>query len=195
MKIAVCGGIGSGKSAVIECIDELGYSTRKADDINAELFYDEKYLRLLLAAFPDIQLPDGSVDKVELRRQIFKDKAKRYILNSISHPLIKKRIEEMQQDPLFVEVPLLIEANMRDCFDEVIFVKSSKRKRLARLASRPGLSAGMALKIMKSQKSDKELMAVSTIVLDNNGTKEDLKRNVKEICDYIFGTDNKNETE
>ena len=63
MKIAVCGGIGSGKSAVIECIDELGYSTRKADDINAELFYDEKYLRLLLAAFPDIQLPDGSVDK------------------------------------------------------------------------------------------------------------------------------------
>ena len=52
MKIAVCGGIGSGKSAVIECIDELGYSTRKADDINAELFYDEKYLRLLLAAFP-----------------------------------------------------------------------------------------------------------------------------------------------
>ena len=195
MKIAVCGGIGSGKSAVMECLKELGYLTRKADDINAELFYDDKYLRLLFAAFPEVQLPDGSVDKAELRKQIFKDKAKRIMLNSISHPLIKKRIEEMPENPLFVEVPLIIESNMRDCFDEVIFVKTSKRKRISRLLSRPGLTTGMALKIMKAQKTDKELLAISTIVLDNNGTKDDLKQNVKEICDYIFGTDKEDRAE
>lgn len=191
MRIAICGGIGCGKSAVIDYLSKLGYCICKADEINAELFHDEKYIRLLVAAFPDVQLADGSIDKAKLRAQIFEDKSKRYMLNSISHPIIKMRIEQIPKDPLFVEVPLLLEANMRECFDEIIFVQASKRKRLKRLANRAGLTGRMALKIMRSQKSDKELKAVSTIILDNNGTKDELEKNIKEICDYLFSESKK----
>ena len=55
MRVAIVGGIGSGKSAVIDYIKSLGYVTCKADEINAELFGDKDYVRLLFATFPGIQ--------------------------------------------------------------------------------------------------------------------------------------------
>ena len=51
--------------AVLNYLSKLGYCTCKADEINAELFHDEKYIRLLVAAFPDVQLADGSIDKAK----------------------------------------------------------------------------------------------------------------------------------
>ena len=195
MRVAIVGGIGSGKSAVIDYIKSLGYVTCKADEINAELFGDKDYVRLLFATFPGIQKADGTLDKAELRRQVFSDKAKRFILNSISHPRIKAKIMAIESDPLFVEIPLLIESNMGDCFEEVIYVKTRKSKRLKRLMSRPDMSVKMALKIMNAQKADKMLISKSTIILDNNGSEEQLKKAVDEICDYLLSPKDEKEND
>ena len=83
MRIAICGGIGCGKSAVIDYLSKLGYCTCKADEINAELFHDEKYIRLLVAAFPDVQLADGSIDKA---KPCFKKSVNRGVVFRIGKP-------------------------------------------------------------------------------------------------------------
>jgi len=184
MKIAIIGGIGSGKSTVLGIVRELGFAVRSADEINNELLSDKQYLRLLGAAFPDV-IVEGKVDRDNLRAQIFTDKAKRLMLNNIAHPLIKRRIAVIDDDPLFVEIPLIIESNMHEDFDEIILVRSKMRKRLKRIKQRKYMK-GMAMKVIRAQMSDKKLLPYSSIVVNNDGTLDELKQIVKEVVDYLL---------
>jgi len=185
MRIAICGGIGSGKSAVLDIIRGLGYSVVSADDITRELYKDEKFVRLVAAAFPEAVI-DGELDKATLSEIIFKDKAKRLVLNSISHPMIINRIMAIDCDPLFVEVPLLIESGLKEQFDEIIYVKSKLRHRIKRLKETRGLSTKQIRAVMKAQARSREVAEVATVILNNFGGIDELKENVVEIIDYIL---------
>lgn len=127
MRIAIIGGIGSGKSTVLDIVRNLGYPSLSADEMNRELLEDPQYIRLLGAAFPDVVV-DGRVDKDSLRNQIFSDKTKRLMLNNIAHPMIKRKIASIEKDPLFVEVPLICESGMEKEFDELILVSATLKK-------------------------------------------------------------------
>ena len=72
MKVAVTGGIGAGKSEFMRAVKELGIRTYSADEINAELLRDKRYIEKLSAAFP-LAVKDGKVDKVALREEVFSD--------------------------------------------------------------------------------------------------------------------------
>ena len=184
MRIAIIGGIGSGKSTVLEAIKELGFSVRSADEINRELLDDPQYIRLLRAAFPDV-IVDGKLDKDSLRSQIYSDPSKRHILNSIAHPLIRRKVATYDDKPLIVEVPLIVESSMHADFDELILVRSKVSKRVKRLKQRTMMKS-LVRKVMLAQVSEKKLMQYATITIDNNGTIEELKQSVKEVMNYIM---------
>lgn len=76
MKVAVTGGIGAGKSEFMRAVKELGIRTYSADEINAELLRDKRYIEKLSAAFP-LAVKDGKVDKTALREEVFSDEKKR----------------------------------------------------------------------------------------------------------------------
>ena len=68
MKVAVTGGIGAGKSEFMRAVKELGIRTYSADEINAELLRDKRYIEKLSEAFP-LAVKDGKVDKAALREE------------------------------------------------------------------------------------------------------------------------------
>ncbi|MDE6677392.1 MAG: dephospho-CoA kinase, partial [Clostridia bacterium] len=130
-KIAITGGIGSGKSLFCEILKEKGYSVFSCDSISKQLRKEEEYLSLVKDAFPECVI-NGSLSEFALSEKVFSDGAARKKLESISHPLIMQRLfAEMEKQPVsFAEVPLLFEGGFEGSFDAVIALVRPKEARI-----------------------------------------------------------------
>lgn len=184
MKVAVTGGIGAGKSEFMRAVKELGIRTYSADEINAELLRDKRYIEKLSAAFP-LAVKDGKVDKAALREEVFSDEKKRKALNALAHPEIRRKIEEITGDAV-VEVPLLFESEMTDLFDRVIVVTAGEDARINRIVSTRNISKDLAKNIIKNQATDDERIKMADYVAINDGTRKDLYEQAKNIIKRIF---------
>lgn len=184
MKVAVTGGIGAGKSEFMRAVKELGIRTYSADEINAELLRDKRYIEKLSAAFP-LAVKDGKVDKAALREEVFSDDEKRKKLNALAHPEIRRKIEEITGDAV-VEVPLLFESGMTDLFDRVIVVTAGEDVRINRIVSTRNISKDLAKNIIKNQTTDDERIKRADYVAINDGTRKDLYEQAKNIIKRIF---------
>lgn len=183
MKVAVIGGIGSGKSQVMLAFEKTGYTVLSADKINAELWEREDYIDTLKTNFPEA-VEDGVITKQSLSRVVFADEGKRELLNSISHPLILDRIKKDNSALLAVELPLAVESGMLDEFDHVVLVDTKKRLRLKRLEGR-GVDKKRAKKIMSVQVPIKELKRWSDVILVNNGTVDEIEKKAIFIAEAL----------
>lgn len=184
MKVAVTGGIGAGKSEFMSAVKELGIRTYSADEINAELLRDKRYIEKLSEAFP-LAVKDGKVDKSVLREEVFSDEKKRKTLNALAHPEIRRKIEEITGDAV-VEVPLLFESGMTDLFDRVIVVTAGEEARINRIVSTRNISKDLAKNIIKNQATDDERIKRADYVAINDGTRKDLYEQAKNIIKRIF---------
>ena len=184
MKVAVTGGIGAGKSEFMRAVKELGIRTYSADEINAELLRDKRYIEKLSAAFP-LAVKDGKVDKAALREEVFSDGKKRKTLNALAHPEIRRKIEEITGDAV-VEVPLLFESGMTDLFDRVIVVTAGEDVRINRIVSTRNISKDLAKNIIKNQATDDERIKRADYVAINDDTRKDLYEQAKNIIKRIF---------
>lgn len=184
MKVAVTGGIGAGKSEFMRAVKELGIRTYSADEINAELLRDKRYIEKLSAAFP-LAVKDGKVDKAVLREEVFSNEKKRKTLNALAHPEIRRKIEEITGDAV-VEVPLLFESGMTDLFDRVIVVTAGEDVRINRIVSTRNISKDLAKNIIKNQTTDDERIKRADYVAINDGTRKDLYEQAKNIIKRIF---------
>ncbi len=180
MRIAVTGGLGTGKSEVMKIIKRLGYVTASADDINAVLLTRPEYIQRVAEAFPAV-VHDGIVDKAALRNVIFNDEGERNKLNAIAHPIIRAEIASVLGTDVFVEVPLLYESGMRDLFDKVIVVTAPTPVRIKRICARSGVTRDMAKKMIDSQMSDNERKKKADFVFDNKGTLSELYTSITRV--------------
>lgn len=184
MKVAVTGGIGAGKSEFMRAVKELGIRTYSADEINAELLRDKRYIEKLSEAFP-LAVKDGKVDKSVLREEVFSNEKKRKTLNALAHPEIRRKIEEITDDAV-IEVPLLFESGMTDLFDRVIVVTAGEDVRINRIVSTRNISKDLAKNIIKNQATDDERIKRADYVAINDGTRKDLYEQAKNIIKRIF---------
>lgn len=184
MKVAVTGGIGAGKSEFMRAVKELGIRTYSADEINAELLRDKRYIEKLSETFP-LAVKDGKVDKSVLREEVFSDEKKRKTLNALAHPEIRRQIEEITGDAV-IEVPLLFESGMTDLFDRVIVVTAGEDVRINRIVSTRNISKDLAKNIIKNQATDDERIKLADYVAINDGTRKDLYEQAKNIIKRIF---------
>lgn len=184
MKVAVTGGIGAGKSEFMRAVKELGIRTYSADEINAELLRDKRYIEKLSEAFP-LAVKDGKVDKSVLREEVFSDEKKRKTLNTLAHPEIRRKIEEITGDAV-IEVPLLFESGMTDLFDRVIVVTAGEDVRINRIVSTRNISKDLAKNIIKNQATDDERIKLADYVAINDGTRKNLYEQAKNIIKRIF---------
>ena len=90
IKIAVTGGIGSGKTTVCDIIKEQGYSVISCDEIYNRLLRDKSFLNSLVSEFGHILNGDGTLSRKKLSEIVFSDKDKLARLNEITHPEIMK---------------------------------------------------------------------------------------------------------
>lgn len=184
MKVAITGGIGVGKSEVMRIINNLGYKTVSADEINARLILCPDYIAKIQIAFPTA-IVDGKINKNILRKIIFNDYDKRMLLNSIAHPIINAEILNAG-DNVFVEVPLLFETGMQNLFDKIIVITAPYDMRISRLFDRSGIDKQLADKMIASQLSDSERVKYADYVIENKASLDELRGAVQKVISDLL---------
>jgi dephospho-CoA kinase len=185
-KIAVTGGIGSGKTLFCNILKSLGYEVFSCDDIYADLLQEEAYLSLLIKNFPEC-FPDGKFNKKILSERIFKNREDKKTLESLAHPLILQRLLKKMEDKetVFAEVPLLFEGGYEELFDCVIALVRNKEDRIEAVKKRSRLTEAEILNRMENQIDPALLFDKNCIIVENNGTVEELKEKTIKILSKI----------
>ncbi len=190
MRIAVIGGIGSGKSEVMKIAKERGFFCLSADEINAELLKTPSYIQKIAALFPSV-VSNGSVDKSALAKIVFSDQNERGKLNALAHPEIMRVISECKESPLAVELPLFIEGG-DEAFDEIVYVRAPLFKRILRLKKGRGMSVKQAVSRMRSQVPSAVLRAKATMIVDNSRSLSALQARANKTFNQILSKYNNN---
>ncbi|MCD8286398.1 MAG: dephospho-CoA kinase [Clostridia bacterium] len=177
MKVAVTGGIGSGKTALCNWIAQEGNKVFSCDKIYGELIdFDHDFRSRILEAFPGARDADDRIDRKKLSAIIFEDRKKRELLNSITHPLIMKRLLAEMGDYMlsFAEVPLLFEGGYEKLFDKVIIMIRNEDERIDAIMQRSGLTYDEAIARIKAQANYDKVPINKYYAVYNNGTLDDL---------------------
>ncbi len=188
--IGLTGGIGSGKSTVSQILAELGAFVIDADKVGHEIYLPgkEAWYRLIETFGRDILAPDQTIDRKKLGALVFSNPEARKTLNSIVHPLmyrdIERRIREKRQEgwtrPIVVEAAILIEANWLPLVDEVWVVVANRKAVIERVGRQRNLSAEETEARLASQLPDSERIRYASLVIENNGPPEELRKTVTE---------------
>ena len=194
-RVAITGGIASGKSTAIRYIKSLGYPVFSCDEIYKQVIEQKEYIEKVAKAFPAC-IDDGRIDRKILSDVVFNDKQKLRELNSIAHPLIMKELykqmNECASPYVFAEVPLLFEGGYEEDFDEVIVITRSLENRINDLMSRDRISKENAEKRIASQFDyDSEsartcLKKCKAIVIKNEGTVLELEKQLEDAISQNF---------
>ena len=189
-KIAITGGIGSGKSTVLSIIKNAGYPVFSCDEIYKKVIIDEDYIKKIAEIFPSAVI-DKKIDRKILGEIVFSDKNNRAKLDAIAHPLImQKLIEEMtlaQGVIAFAEVPLLFEGGFQDDFDEIIVVKREKNLRIDGVSVRDNLDKKAVKARILSQfdydliENQAKLQKENVKIIVNNGSVNELNEQVNAV--------------
>ncbi len=189
--VGLTGGIGSGKSLVGEYFADLGAKVMDADELSRKVIErGSKGFDQVVATFGDSVLRDGDIDRRALAEKVFGDAAERAKLEAIVHPLVREAFEAAAKslsgdDVLVYEIPLLAETAAAERFDFVITVESDLPVRTERLKKR-GMLASEILARMSAQATPEERMSVAGYVIANNGTTDDLLRDVEYVWEKIL---------
>ncbi|MGO3328090.1 dephospho-CoA kinase [Gordonia sp. (in: high G+C Gram-positive bacteria)] len=181
IRIGLTGGIGAGKSTVAQTFIAHGAYHIDADKIAREVVArGTPGLAQLVEAFgEDVLTADGGLDRPALAAKAFVSDDSRKLLNSITHPLIGARTQELTDaapDDAIVlhDVPLLVEGHMAPFYHLVVVVHADEDIRLRRLVELRGMDAADAEQRIAAQATDEQRHAVADIWLDNSGTPDEL---------------------
>lgn len=183
MLIAITGGIGSGKTTVLQMIAYLGGNIINTDEINNELLIKDFYIKKIASFFPTAVV-DGKIDKTKLANIVFYDKEALTKLNQLAHPLINEQVlakAGVLTGNVFVEIPLLIEADMQGAFDRIWLIKASADLRLKRILERSHLNEELARHIIALQGDDMLREKIATDIIINNGNNQELFNQVQKL--------------
>ena len=191
IKVALTGGIGSGKSAAGDFFEDLGAVVVDADQLARDVIergtdgFDE-----LVATFGDEILTNGILDRSKLGQIVFADLNARKTLEEIIHPRVAEAFEEIVQsspaDSVIVyQIPILVETKGQDRFDYIIAVEATLENRISRLKNR-GLKGYEIEARMKVQATDEERAAIADLVFNNDGDMDQLLRQVENVYEDVL---------
>jgi dephospho-CoA kinase len=186
LKVALTGGIGSGKSLVGEYLEELGAVVIDSDELARSVIergspgYEE-----VLAVFGDEILSEGEIDRKKLAARVFSDEPARKQLEAIIHPRVRETAEKLTRnlgaDAIVVnQIPLLFETDGAKRFDYVITVECAEGTRVERLKER-GMKEYEISTRMQAQASDEQRASIADFVLKNEGSIDQLQREVQKM--------------
>ena len=187
LKIALTGGIASGKTAVSDIFADLGVDIIDADVVAREVVEPgKKGLAQIISVFGEsILLENGALDRRKLREIVFADKVKLKELEQITHPLIQSRAKELidasRSDYCLLVVPLLFNSPMREWADRILAVVVDEQLQLQRLLERDCESVEQAMTIISTQASREQLMDIADDVIINDSGLEKLRKEVHNL--------------
>ena len=191
--IGITGGVGAGKSEVLDLIEKMCSCTAvRADELakSLEVRGEVCYEPLVELLGKDVLDEDGQIDRRKMAHMIFADGGDLLDeVNAIVHPAVKKRIKKMIKDEarsgsadyFFIEAALLIEDGYDKIVDELWYVYADENVRRDRLRKSRGYSDEKISDIMASQNSDEVFRQYCTVVIDNSGSLEETENQLSAI--------------
>lgn len=178
MIVGLTGGIGSGKSTVLNIFNSLNIKVFSADQIAKDIFDNNQPILL------KISNKFGTTDRAAIREKIFNNPDERKWLENLLHPLIKIEINNLSKNCkpyCIVEIPLLIEANFSDCVDRVLVVDCPEQMQIQRAMLRDNSSNNSIERIINTQASRRDRLAIADDIIDNSKDIDNLTQQVKKL--------------
>jgi dephospho-CoA kinase len=196
-KVALTGGIASGKSTVCELLEERGAYIICSDHLAREVVEKGKPAwRDIVDHFGEVVLDtDGEIDRKKLADIVFSDPSERSFLNGVTHPRIfqlmyerlRARDEATGGEGIVVlDIPLLVDVKADGMFDFILVVDVSPEVQVGRITRERGDSPEEARARIASQVTREERLAHADHVISNEGSLDDLRREVDEAWEAIL---------
>jgi dephospho-CoA kinase len=197
-RVGLTGGVASGKSTVAAMLGELGAVIIDADALAREVVAKgTRGLAAVVDEFGEELLgTDGELDRPAMGRLVFNDEQARKRLEAIVHPLVFERIVELEEqapaDAVVVhDIPLLAESGRADTFDAVVVVDAPPELQLERMLGDRGWTEEDARSRIRAQASREDRLTIASHVIENTGTREDLRRRVAEVFADVDSADSR----
>jgi dephospho-CoA kinase len=196
MTVALTGSVAAGKSTVALEWEKAGVPVVRADELAREAVAPgSSGLAEVVEAFgPGILLADGSLDRAALGDRVFRDREARTCLERILHPRIgalrdRWMARRREEGTLLAvaEIPLLFEVGLEGDFDVVVCVDSPEAVRLERLMKERGMEEAEGRRIMDAQMPSGEKRRRAHFVLDNQGSREELREKSRALLEILRG--------
>ena len=189
IKVALTGGIATGKTHVVGRLRAAGVPVVDADVLAREAVAPGSAgLAAVVARFgSDVLTAAGDLDRARLGRLVFRDEAARRDLEQIVHPFVRRGIAEFFErlppvTPLaFADIPLLFETRQERRFDRVVVVACAPAAQLARVMARDGLSRDDAERRIAAQLPIEEKVRRADYVIRTDGTFAETEAQVAEL--------------
>jgi dephospho-CoA kinase len=187
MRVALTGGIASGKSTVAALFAGLGVPIIDLDEIAREVVTpDSALLAQLFERFgPSVRAADGSLDRRALRELVFRDPARRRELEALLHPAIRARAAQREaaaRGPYVITViPLLAESESRGDYDRVLVIDCDERVQRVRLGQREGFNAELTDAVLGAQATRAARRALADDLIVNDADTGALAQKVREL--------------
>jgi dephospho-CoA kinase len=195
--VGLTGGIGTGKSRVVELLARLGAAIVDSDRIVRELQQagSPALARIAETFGSEYLLPDGNLDRAKLGKLVFDHPAERAKLNAIMLPAVtvrlRERLEELRaagERVIVLDIPLLLEGRKSGSgagavlpFDVVVVVYADEETQVRRVMERDSLSREDALARVRAQLSIEEKRRMADVVIDNRGDWDSTEKRVREL--------------
>lgn len=195
--IGLVGNSGAGKSTVARYLEELGADIIDADRISHELceIGQPGHAAVRETFGNGFFRGDGTLNRRTLGAYVFEDKDALEQLNAILHPLVlyevRRKREVSTKDVVVVDCALLVDAGLVTDVDEVWLVSAGEGRKKKRILKRDGIDERHAENRLKNQMREEELKEHADVVIENDGTLEQLK---KQIGEYYHGKNGKQES-
>ena len=183
--IGLTGGIGSGKSTVLELFKILGVKTYSADESAKKLVNTDPYLiNLIKSSFGENIYDKGQLNSKKLSDIVFEDKEKLILLNSIIHPAVAKDfklfLNSNNEDYIVKEAAIIFETKSENNYDKIILIQSPLEIRIERVINRDNISREEVMKRINNQLDENLIIDKCDYVIRNENI-EDLEDKVLSI--------------
>lgn len=187
LTLGLTGGIGAGKSTALEEFSRLGARTLSLDRLARDLVRRGGFgfSKVVRAFGPEVVGADGELDREELGRRVFSNKARRRRLEGILHPMILREMRRWMaarrktRGLSVVDVPLLFENKLAPHFDATLLIAAKREIQIKRAVQRGGLTPAQARLRLAAQMPQKAKQGLADAVVFNNGSKQDLRRTLR----------------
>lgn len=185
--VALSGGVASGKSTIANLFAQLGVPIIDADIIARQVVEvgTEALAQIVKHFSTEILLPNGELDRSQLREIIFNNDHERLWLNNLLHPIIhkitQKQIAKQTAPYVIWVVPLLIENNLHQLADRVLMVDVPETLQMERLIYRDKISESLAKRMIRTQVPLAERLSYADDIIVNNGNLASLSEQVNKL--------------
>ena len=188
--VGLTGGIGSGKSTVLNEFKDLGIKTYSADNAAKTLINtDRALIDSIKKVFGNNIYQKNKIDTKQLSKIVFQDSDKLKVLNSIIHPAVLNDFDSFikANDEIYIvkEAAIIFETKSENAYDKIILVRAPLEERIKRVLLRDDNSRDDIIKRINNQVDESSIISKCDYIIDNHN-QSDLKDKVIQIHEDLI---------